>query len=167
MKYQEITQLLDKYFAGETSLQEEAQLRNYFNGKDVQESLRSYQPLFQFFRQEQEQRLNERFETKLMEQLQQAPPRLRVRRLSVWIARAAAVALLAIGGWWMYQQVEVAKPEPVAQTIDWSKYEPETPEEAYQVLKASLHKVSSELNQGASTAADEMSKIRKMTEMIQ
>lgn len=168
MKHQEIIKLLDKYFDGESSLQEETQLREYFNGQEVHESLRPYQPLFGFFQHEREQKLDELFEARLLQQLQQTEqPRLRIRRLSMWVARAAAVLLLTLGGWWIYNTIQQPEPEAVAQTIDWSKYEPETPEEAYRVLKTSLRKASTELNQGASTAAQEMGKVRKMTEIVQ
>ncbi|MDX1942996.1 MAG: hypothetical protein SFU99_20700 [Saprospiraceae bacterium] len=168
MNYKEISQLLEKYFEGETSLQEEAQLREYFNGATIHESLRPYQPLFRFFQSEREQKLDTIFEEQLLRQLQKTEqPHLKVRRLSIWMARVAAVALLTIGVWWGYQQMNPAKTAPVAQAIDWSKYEPETPEEAYQVLKTSLKKASTELNQGAATAAEEMSKMRKITEIIQ
>lgn len=168
MNYKEINQLLEKYFEGETSLQEETQLREYFNRAEVHESLRSYQPLFRFFQMERNQKLDAIFEEQLLHKLQETEqPRLKVRQLNVWVARVAAIALLAISAWWGYQQMNPAKAAPVAQAIDWSKYEPETPEEAYKVLKASLKKASTELNQGAATAAQEMSKMRKMTEIIQ
>lgn len=168
MKHQEIIKLLDKYFDGASSLQEETQLRDYFNGKEVHESLRSYQPLFGFFQNEREQKLDQLFEERLLQQLQQTEqPRLRIRHLSVWVARAAAVLLLTIGGWWVYSSIQQPESEPVAQAIDWSQYEPETPEEAYQVLKTSLKKASTELKQGATTAAQEMGKVRKMNEIVQ
>ncbi len=168
MKHQEIIKLLDKYFDGESSLQEETQLREYFNGQEVHESLRSYQPLFGFFQQEREQKLDELFEARLLQQLQETEqPRLRIRRLSLWVTRAAAIILLTIGGWWIYNTIQQPESEPVAQIIDWSKYEPETPEEAYQVLKTSLKKASTELKQGATTAAQEMGKVRKMNEIVQ
>lgn len=168
MDYKIIKTLLDKYFDGETSLQEEQQLQAYFRQPEVHPSLRSYQPMFQFFHTEQERQLNMDFETRLLEKLQQMEkPRVRVVQMRVWIARAAAVLILAAGIWWVYPKFQTQHQEPVAQTIDWSKYEPDTPEEAYQILKTSLHKVSTELNTGAEKAANEVMKVRKMNEVFQ
>ncbi|MDR3061893.1 MAG: hypothetical protein LBU57_07250 [Dysgonamonadaceae bacterium] len=47
-----IKQLLDQYFEGQTSLQEEQILRNYFQQEDVDESLTEYKPMFDFFNEE-------------------------------------------------------------------------------------------------------------------
>lgn len=168
MSHKEITQLLDRYFEGETTLQEEAQLRTFFNRKDVPESLRSYQPMFQFFEAERNVKLDDVFEERLLQQLeQQTQPRLQVRYLRVWMASAAAILLIALAAWWMYPQLTAPEPQPVAQAIDWSKYEPETPEEAYQVLKASLNRTSAELNRGASTAVKKVGKMRDALDIIQ
>lgn len=43
--------LLNKYFEGETSLQEERELHTYFNSENVDASLREYVPLFAYFKQ--------------------------------------------------------------------------------------------------------------------
>jgi hypothetical protein len=52
MNFNSINGLIEKYFAGETSLEEEKILRGYFNGADVDARLASYMPLFQFFEKE-------------------------------------------------------------------------------------------------------------------
>lgn len=167
MDFNVIKKLLDKYFDGGTSLQEENQLKAYFRQPEVHPSLRSYQPLFQFFNAEQERRLDQDFETRLLEKLQTTEsPRLRVVQMRAWVARVAAVLVLAAGIWWVYPKLQPQPVTPVAQTIDWSKYEPETPEEAYKILKTSLHKVSNELNSGAEKAANEVMKVRKMNEVF-
>lgn len=167
MDYKVIKQLLDKYFDGETSLSEENQLRAYFNEPDVHPSLQSYQPMFQFFHTERTCQLDSSFETRLLEKIQQTEqPRMRVVSMRTWIARAAAVLILAVGMWWVYPTLQSQPEEAVAQAIDWSKYEPETPEEAYKILKTSLHKVSSELNNGAEKAAKEVMKVNKMNEVL-
>ncbi|PQB04574.1 hypothetical protein [Aureitalea marina] len=51
MELVKIETLLDKYFEGQTSLQEEQQLSSYFTGKDVDPSLAAYVPMFQGFEQ--------------------------------------------------------------------------------------------------------------------
>ena len=46
MELARIEKLLEAYFEGNTSLAEEAELRNYFTGNDVAAKFESYQPLF-------------------------------------------------------------------------------------------------------------------------
>lgn len=41
--------LLEKYFEGETSLQEEKELQEYFNSENVDASLEKYRPMFSYF----------------------------------------------------------------------------------------------------------------------
>jgi hypothetical protein len=45
----DIEQLLNKYFEGQTSLQEEEFLRNYFQGDNIPAEWKMYQPMFQYF----------------------------------------------------------------------------------------------------------------------
>ncbi len=47
-----IEELLNKYFEGETSAQEERMLRSFFSKADVPEELAVYKPLFAYFDQE-------------------------------------------------------------------------------------------------------------------
>ncbi|MDO4782642.1 MAG: hypothetical protein Q4A09_05410 [Capnocytophaga felis] len=44
-----IESLLEKYFEGETSLQEEKELQEYFNSEQVDASLEKYKPMFKYF----------------------------------------------------------------------------------------------------------------------
>lgn len=45
--------LIEKYFEGETSLQEEKLIREYFEGGDIEKKHQAYAPMFAFFTQEQ------------------------------------------------------------------------------------------------------------------
>lgn len=49
MELARIEQLLNKYLEGETSLQEESQLQEYFTSEEVDPSLEQYVPLFSYF----------------------------------------------------------------------------------------------------------------------
>jgi hypothetical protein len=53
-----IDSLLVKYFAGETDLKEEAQLRNYFNSDLVNSNHKQYIPLFSYFANNEKEQLN-------------------------------------------------------------------------------------------------------------
>ena len=51
---EEVKVLLDKYWSGDTTLEEERALKRYFTGPAVAEQLRPMIPLFQTLRQEKE-----------------------------------------------------------------------------------------------------------------
>lgn len=48
----DIAKLLDKYFEGETSIQEERDLQKYFSSKEVAPEYLKYAPMFKFFEEE-------------------------------------------------------------------------------------------------------------------
>jgi hypothetical protein len=164
MAYNEIKELLDKYFEGETSLEEENRLRTYFTQENIPKALRPYQPLFQFFVAEREITLGKDFDRQLLEKIDaKTRPEPMIRRLNTWVVRVAALVALAVGLWMIYP--ETPKPEEVA-AIDWSKYEPKTVEEAYAITRKALLRTSDELNRGAAMAAEEVGKVQKLGEVL-
>lgn len=98
MKYEEIQALLDRYWEGETSIQEEAQIKAYFKAGPIDERLRKVAPLFQALREEQA--LQSSFKAKA------APMRPQIYQ---WAA-AASVALLMVAGWWMLRDEKIETP---------------------------------------------------------
>jgi len=52
MNEQKIHELLQRYFDGATSLDEERELQRYFAGKEIADSLMAYRPMFTFFSEE-------------------------------------------------------------------------------------------------------------------
>ncbi|MEM1321054.1 MAG: hypothetical protein AAGG75_12445 [Bacteroidota bacterium] len=165
MDYNQIKLLLDKYWEGETSLEEEVQLRAYFAQDNIPEDLKPLQPLFAFFAAEQQLELDEDFERKLLTQLEEpAPPRIAPRlRLYQWGARAAALALLVVAAFYLFQQpIESAD----QQAVDWSSHEAQTPEQAWEQTKAALMLVSRKLNKGAGEAAKGVAKMETATKII-
>jgi hypothetical protein len=161
MDYQLMQQLLDKYFEGETTLQEESQLREGFQQETLPEGLEAYRPLFQFIEEEQQIVLDEQFDHRLFAQLQEKPvertqARVRTLHARTIILQIAAVVTLMIGGWWYYQEVTTPK------GIDWAKYEVQDTEEAFKITQVALLKASSELHKGTSTAAREVSNLKEI-----
>ena len=71
MDYKYIEQLLERYWACETSLQEESILRNFFAQSDVPAHLQPYQSLFQCETEMAEERLSDDFEERVMAQIEQ------------------------------------------------------------------------------------------------
>ena len=67
MDYKYIEQLMERYFAGETSLQEEQILNAFFSQDEVPESLKEFQPLFAWKQvAEAEEQLDEHFDERLL-----------------------------------------------------------------------------------------------------
>lgn len=151
-------QLLDKYFEGETSLQEEAQLRTYFQRTDLPEHLQAYQPLFVYLEAEQDKVLGDDFDERVLAKLREQPVS-RLRQLRPWLLRAAAAIALAIGCWWALSPTEVA---PQAAGIDWSKYEVQSPEEAFKVTQVALLRASSGLQEGTTVATREVGHLKEL-----
>ncbi|MBS9766921.1 MAG: hypothetical protein KGV44_05210 [Flavobacteriaceae bacterium] len=54
MEWQPTKKLLDRYFEGMTSTEEEKQLKHYFSSNNVADEFQKYQPLFSFFKEEKE-----------------------------------------------------------------------------------------------------------------
>ena len=159
MDDQMIRQLLDRYFAGETTLEEEAQLRRAFQQRELPEDLLPFRPLFRYFEQERDAQLGQGFEQRLLEQINEKPEAGHtaiVRRLPVqrWAVGIAAAVVLALGLFWLYPPATFQQQKEVA-AIDWSKYEVDDPEEAFKITQSALLQASQELNQGTKVAAEE------------
>lgn len=93
MTYEQITRLLDKYWDGDTSIEEERALKAYFSAGSVDERLQSVAPLFAALRAEQSvilQRDNARQFTEMRV----------VFSWRRWAAAAALAGLLTAAGWW-------------------------------------------------------------------
>ncbi|AZQ44156.1 hypothetical protein [Nonlabens ponticola] len=131
--------LLEKYWNGATSLQEEQQLRDYFAGDSVARSHEVYRSLFNSF--ELESRLEDGdYDAFAKVKSKQSQDHIFNRRTWKGIAIAASMAVaVAVGtGYFETQQQQ-----------DLGTYE--TPEEAYEATVAALEMVSARINKGKST----------------
>lgn len=158
MDYNTIKALLDKYFAGETSLTEEEQLRTYFQDSTVHEDFRSYQALFGFFAQEKRQKTSPNFEERF--ESKQSTRKTSLRVVRVWSA-AAAVVLLLTAAWYLYPDTGVVTTEPQA-SIDWEQYEPKTTAEAAEVTKGAFMRTSKAMYQSLNQAVSEVENVKKI-----
>ena len=87
MDYKNIHQLLDKYWEGETSLDEEKTLKAYFNQEEVATDLQQFAPLFQYLNVAEEPALSDRFDQELMSKLEEKRIAIRNPRIIHWIMR--------------------------------------------------------------------------------
>ncbi|MGN1260584.1 MAG: hypothetical protein ACI4UC_05720, partial [Alloprevotella sp.] len=66
MEYSSIEQLLERYWQCETSLEEEARLRAFFNGDNVPRHLLRYKELFVYQHLQQEEHLGDDFDARVL-----------------------------------------------------------------------------------------------------
>ncbi|MEZ4988008.1 MAG: hypothetical protein R2795_23765 [Saprospiraceae bacterium] len=158
-----IRQLLDRYFQSETTRAEEALLKDYFQQSDIPADLAEYRPLFNFWVQERQQQTSADFNQKMARK-----PSLLARRspVRVWQWAAAAAIFIAVGSWYLVGGLQKEPPTAVA-SIDWSKYEPQTDEEALRMATKALIRTSSALKQSVTTATQEIENVRKLVQPLQ
>ena len=147
MNTSEIEALLEKYYEGNTSLQEEKILRDFFQGSQVPEHLESHQPLFRFFEDEQKREIRDRdFEQNMTAKFTGEPVETEIvkmypnRSRFIYVTGIAATVLLLIGLFFTFQH-DVFK-NSLKQTAN-----PEA-EIAYADASQALLLVSANLNTG-------------------
>jgi hypothetical protein len=148
-----MNELLEKYWEGRTTLQEEKQLKAYFKGDHVAQEHAVYRSLFQGLEQERSIE-DEGFDAFAKVKSQQSDNHIFKRRTWTGIAVAASVSLMIAVGSGYYLQ------EPEA---DLGTYE--TPEEAYAATVAALQMVSSKFNQGKENL-EPVTEIEKQTVQV-
>lgn len=103
MDSRQAEQLLERYWACETTVEEEAQLRDYFSGEDIPSSLLPYRDLFVYAQRQSEARLSADFDARVLSQIEDAPV-VKARRVTLFtrlmplLRAAAAITLLLLMG---------------------------------------------------------------------
>ena len=122
-----VEKLLDRYFEGETTLQEEAQLQGYFAQGDVPPHMAPYASMFQSFAVAREEHSTKQIELPI------------VKRSAVWVWSIAAslVIALGIGSIFMFQNNGLTAEQEHALT-------------AYNEAKQTMLLLSENFNKGAS-----------------
>lgn len=153
--------LIEKYFEGETSLEEEVQLREYFNHGQVADELKMYQPLFQHFASEQEQVVSDGFDEALFHKMEASEAKIvKMRAWPKQLLRIAAIGAVLVVAM-IFLQRSNQKPAQVA-SVDWSKYEITDEKLAYEETVKALKLLSSKLNKGTKKATQEVEKMEKV-----
>jgi hypothetical protein len=154
--------LIEKYFNGETTLEEEARLRAYFSGDKVEESLQQYQSLFRFFEAEKGQQVSDDFDQTLLCRLEEGGGKVVLmqtwRRNLLRMAAVGAVLLIAF----FFLEKPFVHPN-VQAGIDWSKYEIKDEKLAYEETVKALKLVSAKLKKGSRKASREVEKVEKVS----
>ena len=172
MDYKKVNELLEKYFDGETSLQEETMLSTYFNENEVAADLQQYQPLFQYFKEEQAIQLSDDFENRLataLEKLEAQPTEAKIKKMPFisQLRRIAAAAVIIFGAFMAYQQINQPPAEEDLATNDkFAPYDAMTEQEAYERTKAALMLISNKLNTSTQKAAKGFIEVRNATNKV-
>ncbi len=100
MNYQYIEQLLDRYWEGRTTLEEEQILRSFFSQPDIPEDMRQYAPLFRYETEEKDVCLGKDFDTR-MSALLDSETKVKAKRIKLStrfapLLKAAALIAVAI-----------------------------------------------------------------------
>ena len=95
MDYKYIEQLLERYWQGETTLQEETILKTFFSQPDIPEDLRKYSALFTY-EAEKAESLGDDFDARMLEMTGEAPKAKTVTLTSRLMPLFKAAAIVAI-----------------------------------------------------------------------
>jgi len=139
MNYNSIKELLEKFYSGETSLEEEATLKRFFAEEIVPERLRADQELFRSLTAlEEESILDEDFDKAVLAQMEFKSHKWRRREWIYTLSSLAAAAIIVISLW-------------IGGTFSHQQQLPGTvnsPQVAYEQTKKALMEVSANLNKG-------------------
>ncbi len=143
---EQLRALLEKYWEGESSLDEEVTLTDAFNtGRALPADLEVYRPLFRTMGHDRTATVSGDFETRLLSRIHEAPPaqgEVRIRRLLPALLRVAAVTVFVVtSAYAVYHYVSAPRTDYYADTFD-------TPEQAYVQLKSALRTVSDKIQEG-------------------
>ena len=164
MEYQKIEEILNRYFEGESTLEEETMLKEYFSHSDLPAEHRGMKELFQYFDEANREaapdldisaHLNSVIENEWKKET-----RNRFGHVVAWVGSAAAVLVLTFG---IYQHME--KPE----TVIKDTYK--DPKMAYLETRRVLMMVSRTMNRNTanlkylSKVDDSFDQIKKVAEI--
>jgi hypothetical protein len=168
MEYHEIEEILNRFLEGESTLEEEAMLKEYFSQDGLPDEQREMQELFRYLNDAKQEsappfdvsaNLNS-----LIEKEWQKETRSRFRRVIAWAASVAAVLVLSVG---IFQYIN--KPEAVIK--DTYK----DPKLAYLETKRALMLISRTMNHNTAKfkylskvdeSFDQMKKIAKIDKVV-
>jgi hypothetical protein len=146
MDSKQIEQLLEKYWACETTLEEEQTLRDYFQGAEIPDTLRDTAELFRYFEVEKSKALNESFNEVVTKQIRQRQGGKIISMITwVQIARVAAGILVVVAaGYLIRQEIRKSYPEEIVDTYSDPKLAFEETKKALQMISKSFGKAKKE-----------------------
>jgi len=159
MDSKHIEELLQKYWNAETSLEEEQQLREFFNGEDVPQSLKETASLFRYFEMQKKVGVDDSsFSNNLKKKLKPAGKVISISMMQ--LARIAAGLLVVVAAtFFIRQEVRKAYPDEPEDTYT-------DPKVAFEETKKALMMISKSFNK-AQKEASKINVFNEATEIIQ
>lgn len=156
METQEILRLLQRYFDGETTENEEQQLHAYFQSGNVADELEEYTEFFSGIAALSNVADDPSIEEDVMDYILENEYRDKTKYRSMWktVTAIAASVIVVLGGFLFYQEQQ----KPFNDTFD-------NPQEAYAYAAKTLHFVGSKYNEGMVHLA-EFKKLKKGSEPV-
>lgn len=156
MEIQEIKQLLQIYFDGESSDADERKLEEYFSGDDVADELKEYAEFFGGIAELAQAGDDSELEEDIMDYILENEHREKTKFRMMWqtVTGVAATVIIVLGGFLFYQQ----RQQPFQDTF-------KDPEKARVVAEQTLEFVSEKYNKGLSALAN-FDKLNKAEEPL-
>lgn len=149
-----IEQLLEKYWNCETSLEEEQQLRQYFQGGQIPEQWKETANLFRYFEESKKKDLTDAsFDATLLARLQPLKRGAVTRLLYNTMRIAAGIAVLVVAFWFVKTELRKSTPRDIVDTYD-------DPKLAFEETKKALMLISRNFG----TAEEQAKKINLFNE---
>ena len=155
MDSSKLQQLLQKYWSGETTLEEEQLLKDHFQQAEVPEEFREVAAMFRYYEQTKKNALNDiAFDRTLIEKVTGKSKQGRIRSLVFNSMRiAAGVVVLIAATWFIRKEIRQTTPQEVVDTYD-------DPKLAFEETKKALMMISKSFG----TAEEQAKKINMFNE---
>jgi len=142
MDSRRIEELLNKYWNCETSLEEEQQLRQYFQGDNIPELWKEAGALFRYFEFQKKKSLSDdvAFESNVLTRINKSKHSASRTFLYSTMRIAAGVTVLVIAGWFVRNEVRKTTPQAMVDTYDDPKLAFEETKKALLMISKSFGK---------------------------
>lgn len=159
MNFQTIEKLLQKYFEGDTTLQEEDQLKSFFGQDDVPPHLMSLKQLFQTYSMEKEVKLDAQFDDDIMSRIEDNAviSIRRKRRSMIYLISSIAASIVLIIAFAIYFNMAT---KSIEDTFN-------DPQIAYNEAKKVMLYISEKLNKGVEPVSNATGKIDRSVQNLQ
>ena len=166
MEQDRIRALLEKYDQGETTLEEEALIGNYFNSRtDISEDLVQYKLYFQWSSDIKNMKAPESLKYKISDSISDDREKrtsriILLRKWSSWAAAAVIILLISV---WTIKNGSY-RFSPNNGLVDNETFE--DPEKAYEQTVQALAFLSNKLNRGQNKASGSIQKLKELEQAI-
>lgn len=152
----DIDNLLEKYWEGETSVEDEKVLKQYFKSSNIADEHEAFKDLFVFF--DNESQITYPSESQSAETKTESTFKVRSLSIRKYIYAAAAIFVLAVGSIIVVKNLNNKnQPKETYSQVQ----EIEDPEEALRVTKQALALLSKKLNSSTKTVKENMGSLEK------